>query len=290
MLLQLNMQLTCGALGRSRAKVTTAVRPERRVSDFLRAEETLNTTPSGARSVIGGHYCVYPEPSGSQIPTRVYVACGSRRMLLMAFPSGGVGFVANEWPQPANILVVMPAAVTWPTERHHRDIPTFVEPHQVTATEALSTQQQIDRIQERLSLSITQIAAILRITRATVHSWLRGEVDVPRVQAVSRRLTGLLELSETWFAASTRPIGALVNAPLTPHNRSLFDLLHEDMWDQGSIQGAFDALSARISARGSMTDSNGKNVPAPALDAAERSELSRQELRALVRRGGYYGR
>lgn len=158
--------------------------------------------------------------------------------------------------------------------------------HQVDAgAEAPSTvtaQEQIDAVQDALSLGISHIAEILGVGRDTVHRWARGDTPVPRDPAVARRLRGLVQIADAWVQRSVHVLGALVTAPLGESQPSLYDLLREPVWEHDRIQRALETLAAHGTARH-------ERVPQPAPPSSPVA-VERQQLRQVVQRGRYHRR
>lgn len=150
----------------------------------------------------------------------------------------------------------------------------------------------IDAIQDALSLSVTQIADILGVSRATVHAWIRGDVLTPRSAKVAQRLRDLQRVGKLWRERSAIELGRLVTVPLGDDQASLFDLLRASTWKEERIDHAIAALARQLEMRRTeRRDARTARGEPPARSVTpETVELERQRSRALMRRGRYYGR
>lgn len=150
---------------------------------------------------------------------------------------------------------------------------------------AITAEEQIDSIQDALSLGISHIAEIVGVARGTVHSWARGDTPIPRDPAVARRLRGLYRLGAKWRTHSEQEIGRLLTAPLGDGEPSLYDLLRAATWDRDRIERALLLLADRVDERYARS-------PREELRAGSASapEVARHHLRSLIQRGRSYGR
>jgi hypothetical protein len=169
-------------------------------------------------------------------------------------------------------------------------VPTLVAaaPQEIAAEAdpvAITAQEQIDAIQDTLSLGISHIAEILGVARGTVHSWARGDTPIPRDRAVAQRLRDLRQIGLQWRAHSEQEIGRLLTAPLGDGEPSLYDLLRAASWDYARLERALMLLADRVEERRARpTRDEQLSTPASA------PEVERHQLRSLVQRGRFYGR
>lgn len=150
---------------------------------------------------------------------------------------------------------------------------------------AITAREQIDAVQDMLSLGISHIAEILGVARGTVHSWARGDTPIPRDPAVARRLRDLYHIGLQWRAHSEQDIGRLLTAALGDGEPSLYDLLRAATWDYDRLERAFLLLADRVEerrARPAFQEQHSAPASAP--------EVERHQLRSLVQRGRFYGR
>lgn len=158
---------------------------------------------------------------------------------------------------------------------------------------AATAGDQVSVVQSALGLSVTEVAAVVGVTRATVHAWLRGDVAVPNRPETKQRLHDLYDLARTWAGNSEGPLGALARAAIMPDGASLLSLLTAAAWDAGSVRAAFGLLRSVVaSATEAQARQNSMAVgAAEATDeevaSAERVRNRRalQQARALRLRG-----
>jgi len=129
--------------------------------------------------------------------------------------------------------------------------------------------EQVALIQIQMGLSITDIAAVLGVTRASIHTWIRRGI-VPR-RRVSRRLEDLVALAAEWSACGGSPqLGRVVSRSGSNPN-SLLDLLSMDEWNHGRIEAMLTAL--RASEGRADRPLAAKSSELPSLDDADRRQL-----------------
>lgn len=150
---------------------------------------------------------------------------------------------------------------------------------------AITAAEQIDTIQDALSLGISHIAEILGVARGTVHSWARGDTPIPRDPAIARRLRDLHQVGMQWRAHSEQEIGRLLTAPLGDGEPSLYDLLRAATWERERLERALLLLSDRVEERRARP-AREELIATP----ASAREVERRQLRSLVQRGRFYGR
>lgn len=163
---------------------------------------------------------------------------------------------------------------------------------QATEGEPVLAEQLVDAIQDTLSLSVTQLADVLGVSRATVHAWARGQILIPRDPRVAQRLRDIRDVGESWRQRSGADLGRLVAAPLAEGQPSLLDLLRASEWDKERIDRTLEVLANQLEARhakrkearAALGERTGEHPNADTV------ELERQRSRALLRRGRYYGR
>ena len=146
------------------------------------------------------------------------------------------------------------------------------------AVEEITAAQQLATVQNALSLSITQIADILGVSRATVHSWARHEVDIPRGQEKAERLRDLVRVAKSWRERSSETLGRLVVVPADSHGASLLSLLVAADWDTPAIEAVMDTLASRLDAR---AKERSQNKSTARIVTAENIEFERLRLKGL---------
>ena len=105
-------------------------------------------------------------------------------------------------------------------------------------------------IRAAFSLTVTELAQVLRVQRPAVYSWLAGDAE-PREQNL-RRLISLTTLAEHWMDVADAPLGAGRRLP-GPDGRTPLEILSQDVL--GEDLGA--ALEPWVRARDSTPRGQG---------------------------------
>lgn len=225
-----------------------------------------NMTPSGGSSI---HCALEPlhrsassvAPSGSEggyleQMVRGGLAVGLVVVISAIAPISGSGTVRV----PADMRTAGPGGAVF-TPRRREDDTALERPAGTVETTAsaaataqlaaasITAEDQIAAIQEGLSLSVTQLAEIVKVARGTVYGWMRGEVELPRDHGTAQRLRDLERVARDWRARSSETLSRLVLAPLGDDQPSLVALLMADTWDEPAIDRALTVLAERLGAR-----------------------------------------
>jgi hypothetical protein len=235
--------------------------------------------------------CALPGTGALAVVTAFVLQQGLVYPLLIHFPQAFPADAVTAWSRALVLLdadALAPRQVIGPVETLvSHPVPAWPAASTPRAPmEALTTvtaQEQIDAVQDALSLGISHIAEILGVGRDTVHRWSRGDTPVPRDPAVARRLRDLANVAESWSRRCVHVLGALVTAPLGDSRPSLYDLMREPVWDRGRIEEALDALAARVVARH-------EGAPRPGTPSSSPVAVQRQQLRQTVQRGRFHRR
>jgi AcrR family transcriptional regulator len=118
----------------------------------------------------------------------------------------------------------------------------------------LDTQEKLAGIRHYLSMTVTDLAKVLRVGRPTVYAWLRDGADLRAEHA--QRLESIYRIARKWRMMSSRPVGAFLNQPLTA-GETLRSLLSERALDELAIQSAFSQIrnaSSRTTRRPSVAE------------------------------------
>jgi hypothetical protein len=102
------------------------------------------------------------------------------------------------------------------------------------STEGLST------IQHHLSLNLSDLAAVLRVSRPTIYTWLREESS-PQAHNVSR-MQLLFWVAKMWSGVSPRPLGSHLKTAVV-ESQSVFDLLSQERIDRELVRRALATCS-----------------------------------------------
>ena len=96
-------------------------------------------------------------------------------------------------------------------------------------------------IRALLSLSITELSAILDVKRPTIYSWLRGDSQ-PHPRNLER-IAFLHQISQRWDELSGRPLRRHLRHAFDENGTTLFSLLKSDELDFDEIDKHLLALS-----------------------------------------------
>lgn len=99
----------------------------------------------------------------------------------------------------------------------------------------------VAEVRERLSLSVTELAAILKVGRPTVYAWLRGDSD-PHQRNLDR-LELVKGIAAEWWALTGRPVYRHLRHSFDESGRSLFGMLKADPIELGTIREHFERLA-----------------------------------------------
>jgi len=132
-------------------------------------------------------------------------------------------------------------------------IPREYDSH-IDSDRMLDVQEKLAGIQRYLSMTVSDLAKVLRVGRPTVYSWLRDEASLRAEHA--QRLEAIYKMAREWRAMSSRPIGPFLNQPATSGD-TLLTLLSARMIDRPAVQSALSeirAASSRTPRRPSVMD------------------------------------
>jgi len=113
------------------------------------------------------------------------------------------------------------------------------EPLQTTSVTDVAA--AVGDIRSMLSLSITELSAILDVKRPTIYSWLRGDSQ-PHPRNFER-IAFLHQISQRWDELSGRPIRRHLRYAFGENGTTLFGLLKSDDLDFDEIEKHLHALS-----------------------------------------------
>ena len=114
----------------------------------------------------------------------------------------------------------------------------FAHKQQRAQSPFLFPQEQLAGIRRYLSLSISDLAKVLRVERPTVYSWIKGEA-IPRANNVSR-IGDVYSMAREWRLMSSAPIKGMLNTPC--HGETLLSLLSVETIDEVAIHRLLIAL------------------------------------------------
>ena len=152
----------------------------------------------------------------------------------------------------------------------------------VASAVVITAADQVHGIQDVLSLTVTQVAEIVGVSRATVYAWIKAEVELPRDTATVQRLRKLHNVATLWRELSPEHLGRLVVAPVSDTGSSLFALLTAHTWDMAAVADTMGLLAERLAARAEERRAlRARGDDQPRIITAENIELERLRLRGL---------
>ena len=104
-------------------------------------------------------------------------------------------------------------------------------------TQPISTlpiERQVRELQAAMSINKSELARILRVSRPTVYDWLDG--GEPNADNRSRIRTLLRLVSESRVSANDPLFPRFVRSALEPGDRSLLELLGEEVIDEATAK------------------------------------------------------
>jgi DNA-binding transcriptional regulator YiaG len=219
-------------------------------------------------------------PSGAQTCLYAVMTHGGIVAIVAVATAVGASATAMAAP-PAYNPQRAQVAVPMPRKRDDSRVQSDSSPD--SERPALTPEEQLDAIQDSLSLSVSQIAEVLHVTRPTVYAWSRGSVSVPKDRADAQRLRALHRVANAWRKRSEYDVGRWLTVPVGDDEPSLLDLLKADQWDEQALARTMDVLARRLAERASERQVRRDETPAGEL-SVEATAIERERLRALSRR------
>jgi hypothetical protein len=106
---------------------------------------------------------------------------------------------------------------------------------------ALDGAELVAEIKATLGVSVTDLAAIVRVSRQSIYDWIGGgQVS----EANDARLRALHQVCQDWQSRVERPVGRLLRTK-TADGPSLFDLLVTEPLDLQAVQSHLMVLTAK---------------------------------------------
>lgn len=130
---------------------------------------------------------------------------------------------------------------------------------------ALETTTRLSFTREWLSLNISQLAAVLNVTRPTVYDWLSGDRSPHADNAL--RIKQVYDLAREWEASSGVPLSNLATTPVVA-DHSLVSALSGDVPDLELARAILARCAGGVTTFG--IDDAGRGLRQEALDDAER--------------------
>jgi len=142
---------------------------------------------------------------------------------------------SNRWRKP---LVRSKARITEKLDRFREQLSPF-DPSQTTLVTDVAA--AVADIRSMLSLSITELSAILDVKRPTIYSWLRGDSQ-PHPRNLER-IALLHQISQRWDELSGRPLRRHLRHAFDENGTTLFGLLKSDDLEFDEIEKHLLALA-----------------------------------------------
>ncbi|GJG85505.1 hypothetical protein tb265_06860 [Gemmatimonadetes bacterium T265] len=194
-----------------------------------------------------------PAPSGAQCSHSIKASGGVIVAVVIA-GLASLGTAAGAGVRTSDMFTAAPTLTLPAARRHDQEEAGVVAVGGATIAvadlpAAVTAADQVEAVQAALSLSVTQIADVIRVKRATVHNWLRSDSPAPRSEAAGDRLRRLYRVAASWRDRSSHDPRAFVAVPLGDGQPSLLDLLRADVWDDGAIERALATLANLLDER-----------------------------------------
>lgn len=188
----------------------------------------------------------YPNIAGTHTstcsePTRRFIELGPFEALLERTGTGPTGGT-NGWLL-SGFSMTSPCSFRF--AETPADLPVARKSPDPFDTSPQSPSDQLRLVQTALGLSLSHLAAVLKVERQTIYNWMRAEQ--PRaLQARTRaRLAEIVEVSRKWRQRCSRPVGKLA-ATLDLGSGTLLDLLMQTSLDNVALESAMDVLAEYI--------------------------------------------
>jgi DNA-binding transcriptional regulator YiaG len=127
---------------------------------------------------------------------------------------------------------------------------TYSAPARRSEEESLTPTEQVLRIQQMLSLSLSDLASILKVSRPTIYKWVRKEAT-PHTQNVAR-IMDIFKVMRRWRMYSDGRLRDYVRTPMVG-GQSIVGLLCSGQLDVNKLDAAFarvaDAMDRERSSR-----------------------------------------
>lgn len=206
----------------------------------LQFSEAAGTSRMPSVCVVGGP--LYHAPTGAQQFYSLPASLGSSDLRTFVTVATGISAVMPlEFPTP--FIDATGASMIYsyevPASACASGVHVFTQQtaRSSAAVSPLSVVDRLTHIQQQLSLTISHLAQVLRVSRATVYAWQDGRAK-PRVRRLAR-IAELLRVADGWTRRSEEPVGELLVAPQSA-GRSLFDLLTDRRWNDEAIEEELD--------------------------------------------------
>jgi transcriptional regulator with XRE-family HTH domain len=154
-------------------------------------------------------------------------------------------------------------------------------------TETADTSERLAFARAQLSLNVTQLAGVLRVTRQTVYDWLTREGKARSEQLA--RIKAVYDVAREWNRVSRAPVGELLVTPVLD-GISLIEALRVEALDIDRIRAVLrilretmlvrDALPQRQRAASEVASDRGYAIPDPLEQQRRRDSAVRRVRRS----------
>ena len=188
-----------------------------------------------------------------------YLAGGTFALLLIV-GTGGLASAASA----SSAITDLGLARTGSVFRVDRIFPSRKEEERDAIAESA---EGLAFIQHHLSLNLSDLAIVLRVSRPTVYSWLREE-SAPQAHNLAR-MRLLYTIARTWAAISPTRLGVYLKRPALD-GRSVLDMLSAEKIDKIALRDELTSISKAIESK------RGEQRPRSANEIAKQFGLQTQ--------------
>lgn len=146
-------------------------------------------------------------------------------------------FSSKLWQQISN----WPGSELFGTKAPDQDVK-----HSSSATAKLRV-DRLSKIQASFGIPMTDLAAILAITRQSLYKWLDSEREIVLQEASRERLVSIERLAAAWSNSNSAPLSLAAKEPLAS-GQSILNLLAQPVLNEDAIKEAFAELLGRLAA------------------------------------------
>lgn len=117
-----------------------------------------------------------------------------------------------------------------------------------------SINNQIDSLRKVMGLNISDIAAVLHVSRPTVYQWLASEVSIRNSH--QERLNDIYDICLFWSRKKVGGLTAYLHKRMNNSSKSLIEVLADDRLDKNKIHYLLNQIEQSILLRKDMKSKN----------------------------------
>lgn len=106
----------------------------------------------------------------------------------------------------------------------------------------LSAKEQLSQVKKVMGLNISEMAAILLVSRPTIYDWLESQEPNIRKKHIER-LTSLTQVCNEWKKKNIGRLGSYLHKQFNNENSSLFNLLTKESLDTKKVNDCLDNIA-----------------------------------------------